>query len=125
MSQGIARIAFDVLRPSFSFIRENSDRLLLDAIDMFVRKLAHIFLYYMITIFVMLGFRRLTDEKIIIFFGSLLAVLFLACADEFLQLFSYGRGASAFDVLLDMAGAVAALLTALLAIAVRRVKFRK
>ena len=123
VSGRISRKLYNWLSPVFSLIRESPGWLLFIKVDHATRKLAHFFLYYTLTAFIIIGFRTVTARKLIIFSASFLLVLILACIDEFLQSFIDGRTAAATDVLLDLTGAVAAQLTALLAILVRRVKF--
>jgi len=111
------------LTPVIATIQESLDWELRIYTDTIVRKIVHIIIYYALTILIIIGLRFITNYKPVIFTVSFLIVLLLACADEFFQLFSSGRGASATDVLLDMAGAALAQISALLAILIRKIKF--
>jgi len=119
----ISQRMFNMLSPVFSSIQESSDWFLYIKVDHIVRKLAHFFLYYTLTAFIIIGLRGVGAGKLIIFSVSFLIVLVIACLDEFLQSLTPGRTSAATDVLLDMAGAVAAQITALFAILARRMKF--
>jgi VanZ family protein len=74
-----------------------------------VRKLAHLFEYFVLAIFVVRGFRG--PERGWRFSWGLATVALIGCyaaLDEVHQAFVPSRRSSAFDVLLDVAGAIAA-----------------
>ena len=87
-SRSITKVAYDALYPVFTFIRESPDWLLYDRVDFFIRKLAHMLLYFLLTLFILLGLRKPIKSKPLLFSVSFLIVLVLACADEFRQYFS-------------------------------------
>ncbi|BBH25854.1 teicoplanin resistance protein VanZ [Intestinibaculum porci] len=84
-------------------------------IEFAVRKCAHMFIYFVLSINVMLllfTYKRMPMLKRM--FISLLVCFLYACTDEFHQRFSAGRGASFRDVLIDTSGAAFGLIAALI-----------
>jgi VanZ family protein len=80
-----------------------------------VRKCAHMFIYFILSINVMLFL--FTFQKMNMFLRlliSLLTCFLYACTDEFHQLFVSGRGSSFRDVLIDTSGAFFGLIASLL-----------
>ena len=76
------------------------------ALDYPIRKLAHLFIYFMLGLLFYTGLRFVLQEKFrpgYAFFVILLVFL-VACADEINQYFSGGRGASFSDVIIDTVG---------------------
>lgn len=67
-----------------------------------VRKCAHMFLYFVLGIFMFLFFRFRTNYPHMI---SLLCCYLYACSDEIHQLFVNGRSAQLTDTFIDLAGA--------------------
>ena len=70
-----------------------------------VRKFAHFTIYFILGVLVsyLLNIGKRKGQKII--FIAVLCCLLFAISDETLQLFIYGRGAQASDVLIDILGA--------------------
>ena len=78
-------------------------------INKFVRKCAHIFLYFFFTFFLLIGFRNI-ESKIKNYYKllSLLCNMIYAITDEVHQLFT-GRTSTFMDVLIDFSGGLAAV----------------
>ena len=70
-----------------------------------VRKLAHFTIYFILGVLVsyLLNVGKIKERKIILI--AVICCLLFAISDETLQLFIYGRGAQASDVLIDISGA--------------------
>ena len=80
-----------------------------------IRKLAHMFIYFILAITAML--LLFTFERVPMLVRMLLSVfgcLLYACTDEFHQSFSYGRGPSLRDVFIDTFGASMGIIVALI-----------
>ena len=80
-----------------------------------IRKLAHMFIYFILAITAML--LLFTFERVPMLVRMLLSVFgcFLySCTDEFHQSFSYGRGPSLRDVFIDTFGASMGIIVALI-----------
>lgn len=78
----------------------------LDTLSMVVRKLAHMFEFFVLSILVLLLFIEcgFLTKKAVVF--GLLATLLVASIDETIQLFVIGRYGSVVDVGIDMIGGV-------------------
>ena len=83
-----------------------------------IRKLAHFFEFAVLGFFVFMGFYFSEFKKRAKITLPLAWCLLVGSIDEFLQLFSEGRGAKVTDVLLDFSGSLAAvlILTALVSV---------
>lgn len=82
-------------------------------IELGLRKLAHMFIYFILSISIMLF---LFTFKIPMFIRMIITSLFCflyACIDEFHQSFVSGRGASFFDSIIDTGGAILGILASL------------
>lgn len=84
-------------------------------IEYAVRKCAHMFIYFVLSINVMLLLFTYQKMSMIKRMSISIVICFLyACTDEFHQRFSAGRGSSFRDVLIDTSGAAFGLIAALL-----------
>lgn len=84
-------------------------------IELCIRKLAHMFIYFVLSITVMLFL--FTFEKIKMWLRISISLFFCfgyACLDEFHQSFVAGRGPSFTDSLIDTSGAIIGIVTSLL-----------
>lgn len=83
-------------------------------LELFFRKLAHMFIYFLLSINVMIVLFTFNMKMLPRMMISLLFCFIYACTDEFHQLFVDGRGASFFDTLFDSAGAFLGIIVALI-----------
>ncbi len=76
------------------------------ALDYPIRKIAHLFIYFMLGLILYLGLRLVLEKKNRPWYalGVIVLVFIIASADEINQLYSEGRGASFGDVMLDTVG---------------------
>lgn len=84
-------------------------------IELCIRKLAHMFIYFVLSITVMLFL--FTFEKMKMWLRISISLLFCfgyACLDEFHQSFVAGRGPSFTDSLIDTSGAMIGIISSLL-----------
>lgn len=84
-------------------------------VEFAVRKCAHMFIYFVLSINVMLllfTFKRM--HMITRMMAAVLVCFLYACTDEFHQSFVAGRGSSFRDVLIDTTGGIIGLIAALL-----------
>ena len=79
---------------------------LLDAIEVVVRKLAHIFLFFVLSILSSSFVYTFELGLLKRFLYNTLFCVFYACTDEFHQLFVEGRAGSIKDVLIDSIGII-------------------
>jgi VanZ family protein len=93
------------MSPSANYSAGNAT-VLAKALDYPIRKLAHLFIYFMLGLIVYLGLRFVLADKMRPAFAFLviLLVFLTACADEINQYFNVARGASFGDVILDTVG---------------------
>lgn len=77
-------------------------------LDLIVRKVAHVFEFFLLGIILcnVLDYLKIEDKNIIIY--SLFIILFIATLDEFFQLFIEDRTSSVKDVLIDFSGGIIA-----------------
>lgn len=83
-------------------------------IEYFFRKLAHMFIYFMLSINVMLVLFTFKLNMFIRMFISLLFCFIYACSDEFHQIFVSGRTPHFMDVLIDTGGATLGIIVSLI-----------
>ena len=86
----------------------------LATIHLLIRKLAHMFIYFVLSISVMI---TLFTFPLKLFTRSLITILICfvyACTDEFHQLFVDGRGGAFSDVLIDTVGAILGVIFSLI-----------
>lgn len=83
-------------------------------IELCFRKLAHMFIYFVLAISVMLFLYTFNMNMYLRMLFSLLFCFIYALSDEFHQLFVDGRGASLFDAFIDTSGAVLGIIAALI-----------
>ncbi|MDQ0359822.1 VanZ family protein [Breznakia pachnodae] len=86
----------------------------LATVHLLIRKLAHMFIYFVLSISVMV---TLFTFPLKLFTRSLFSVLICfayACTDEFHQLFVAGRGGAFTDVLVDTSGAILGVIFSLI-----------
>lgn len=81
---------------------------LLDGLGFVVRKLAHMTEYFILFLFLSIGFWQFFPKKYWIIAFSISLVY--ACSDEFHQLFINGRSGSIVDVLVDVSGIIMVIL---------------
>lgn len=81
-------------------------------VSVFVRKSAHIFMYFNFTIFLLLGFKEITLGLEYVKYSMIICFSY-AVFDEFHQLFS-GRDAKLSDVFIDMIGGIIAVIVFLI-----------
>ncbi|MCD7950754.1 MAG: VanZ family protein [Erysipelotrichaceae bacterium] len=83
-------------------------------IELFFRKLAHMSIYFILSINVMVVLFTFNMKMSLRMFLSLLLCFLYALTDEFHQLFVDGRGASFVDCLIDTSGAFVGIFAALI-----------
>lgn len=101
--------------PVFTYIRTVGDYQLGTNVDYIIRKLAHFFLFLIITVLFYHGFRSTGFRTGLCFALAGGACALCAVLDELHQLYVGGRGAMISDVWLDCAGGAAAILCIALA----------
>lgn len=79
-------------------------------LEPYIRKLAHMTEYAILFILLYLAVRIYFSSFVMRSFISILICALYACTDEFHQMFVSGRSGKPFDVLIDMTGAVIALI---------------
>lgn len=83
-------------------------------LEFFVRKGAHLFVFFVLGFFIFGVWRMYLKKTIFAFLGALLCVVLFAGIDEFHQLFTDGRTAMVEDVLIDTFGGLLGILCFLL-----------
>lgn len=83
-------------------------------IELFFRKLAHMSIYFVLSVNVMIVLFTFNMKMSLRMFLSLLFCFIYALSDEFHQLFVDGRGASLIDCLIDTSGAFFGIIAALI-----------
>lgn len=83
-------------------------------VELFFRKLAHMGIYFILSINVMVVLFTFNMKMISRIFISVFFCFIYACTDEFHQMFVDGRGASFFDCLIDTTGAILGIVAALI-----------
>lgn len=74
-----------------------------DVSSFIIRKGAHISIYFLLALFIMLTLRAFANEKSIYLMGTSIALLY-ALSDEFHQSFVFGRSGTLKDVFVDAIG---------------------
>lgn len=95
----------DIVNPNMSDVDKE---LLIEKLDLPVRKAAHASVYFILAIFVFLLLESYNIRNI--YFYSLLICFLYACTDEIHQLFVFERSAEVLDVLIDSCGSIMSLL---------------
>jgi VanZ family protein len=72
-------------------------------INFFIRKIAHFYIFALLTVFMLLAAMKIPLSRVVRCSLVFIAVAALACADEFHQMFT-GRNANLLDVLIDICG---------------------
>ena len=87
-------------------INQNVVTTVAKVLDYPIRKLAHLFIYFMLGLLFYTGLRFILGEKIRPAYALIVIfmVFLVACADEINQYFSAGRDASFKDVIIDTVG---------------------
>lgn len=83
-------------------------------IELFFRKLAHMSIYFILSINVMIVLFTFNMRMSLRMFTSTLFCFIYALTDEFHQMFVDGRGASFFDCLIDTSGALLGIIASLI-----------
>ena len=83
-------------------------------VELFFRKLAHMGIYFILSINVMVVLFTFNMKMISRIFISVFFCFIYACTDEFHQMFVDGRGASFFGCLIDTTGAILGIVAALI-----------
>lgn len=83
-------------------------------IELFFRKLAHMTIYFVLSINVMIVLFTFNIKMYARIFISIFFCFAYALTDEFHQMFVDGRGASFFDSLIDTSGAILGVIAALI-----------
>ena len=86
------------------------DPSLIDVYEFYLRKLAHMFLYFVLALLSVCFLSTYPTERVKILLYSLAFCLFYAITDEIHQLFVEGRSGSFKDVMIDMCGTLTARL---------------
>ncbi|MCH1967185.1 VanZ family protein [Paraclostridium sordellii] len=76
--------------------------------EFLIRKSAHMFLYFMLSILIYMVFKNINNKKAYLY--SIIGCFIYACTDEIHQLFIIGRSGEFKDVLVDTLGATIGLL---------------
>lgn len=85
-----------------------------DLIEQFFRKMAHMFIYFVLSINIMVVLFTFNLHMVIRMFLSLLFCFLYALTDEYHQLHVEGRGASFWDCMIDTTGALLGVFAALI-----------
>lgn len=107
------------------FIKNSSEMQLQLVLNNFLRKLAHIFIYFLLGISVYNVFSSFIKKYYFVIAFTIIFSLITAALDEFHQLFVVGRGAQIQDVLIDMIGVLLALMLMLACKAARYLIIKK
>lgn len=83
-------------------------------IELFFRKLAHMTIYFVLSINIMIVLFTFNMSMFLRMFLSVLFCFIYALTDEFHQMFVDGRGASFVDCLIDTSGAIIGIIVALI-----------
>lgn len=83
-------------------------------IEYFFRKLAHMMIYFALSINVMLVLFTFKMKMVMRMLISLIFCFIYACTDEFHQIFVSGRSPQMFDVMIDTSGALFGIMIALI-----------
>lgn len=86
----------------------------LATVHFLIRKLAHMFIYFVLSISVMITLFTFPLKLSTRSLFSILICFLYACSDEFHQIFVSGRGAAFSDVLVDTTGAIFGIIFALI-----------
>ena len=100
------------IRPFLEWIFPHASELTLQTYHAFIRKLAHLSVYFVLGLNVFRAF-AFSNRKLLKnywFWSGIFTVAFVAAADEFNQSFLASRTSSVFDVWLDTVGGLTALL---------------
>jgi VanZ family protein len=101
MSGAVTRGMFEEILSSFGF---STTGLAIEILEVIIRKLAHLFVYFILGFCTANAVRQITENKRYIFGVSLGWCSFYAATDEWHQYFIPGRAAMWQDWLIDTAG---------------------
>lgn len=104
-----------LLVPSFDHLPQDQKNAIIAACQDFVRKTAHICVYFVLGILCMLLLKKLLRSNSLQFMISIWICTAYAATDEIHQIFVAGRTASFTDVVIDLVGALAGILLIILA----------
>lgn len=104
LSSGVVEMLLRILLVVFPIDGEST------YLHFLVRKAAHFFAYFMLSIFVMYAIRSLVTNLLKSTFLSLLICILYAISDEIHQLYIPGRSGEVRDVLIDSAGSLSGLI---------------
>ena len=107
-------------RPMIRYIKETSETQLIFALNVYLRKAAHMFIYFLLGLSLYHAFAQFIAKTRYVFLFAVLASFLAACTDEFHQFFVEGRGAQWQDVAIDMTGVCIGLIFILLFHAFKR-----
>lgn len=99
-----------IIDPVLRALFPHADASQIDRLHLLVRKAAHVVEYAILAILLARATLAIAQLRLWWFAVSLLLLALVAASDEFHQYFVHGREASIRDVLLDIAGGVAALI---------------
>jgi len=107
MSDGIVVKLISIVEKLFNISLSNSE--FFATIVLLIRKLAHIFVYFVLGILWMMLLKEysISMSKQVVY--SILFCLLYACSDEIHQLFVSGRSGKLLDVMVDMFGALCSI----------------
>lgn len=125
LSLSFARKIVTYFAKHIDFIKNASETQLLIVLNNFLRKSAHIFIYFLLGISVYNVFSSFIKNYYIVIAFTIIFSLITSSLDEFHQMFVEGRGAQVQDVLIDMTGALLALMLLLACKAVRYLIIKK
>lgn len=123
-STGLVRRFIDAFVSLFGGDADDAE--LVDLLEYYVRKAAHMFLFFVLSIFTF-SFLSCYSLRVRVRCGITLLFCFLYCvSDEIHQLFVEGRSGNLFDVFVDMVGVISALATMLAFIfIINKIKHKK
>lgn len=107
-SSSVTEILAQMAVPSFDSMSDDEQAHIRETLHPFVRKFAHMAEFGSLAALVFLFLLTFGGSSLFPYAGAILFSFVYACTDEFHQLFSSGRGASLFDVLIDLSGALIA-----------------
>ncbi|MCQ2441426.1 MAG: VanZ family protein [Clostridia bacterium] len=110
VSGGFTYKVFSLLYPHFNEMSPDSQQQVIDNAMFYVRKTAHMSIYFVLGIFSYMAFVSYNTVKYSLRLLISFAVCFLySCSDEIHQIFVDGRSGEIRDVLIDSTGALAAI----------------
>ena len=106
LSDGLLLSILKIFISDFETISENQQTFLLESFSVIIRKLAHFSLFFIIGVLSFLSFYMFKINNFLKLVNAFGISVFYAIFDEVHQYFVPGRGASIYDVLIDISGSL-------------------